>query len=80
MLFRSIERFVNKSIRDAEVLLSVFLRLVIYMQVKVLKVTIALCVGLAGNVKDVSNSTLDQFASLKSRLVRPHEDAGMHLE
>ena len=73
-LAATVQRLINESICDTEVLLSIFLRLVVQLQVEVFEVLVALRVRLAGNVKDVRDAGLNQLARLESALERSHVD------
>lgn len=73
-LAATVQRLIDESICDTEVLLSIFLRLVVQLQVEVFEVLVALRVRLAGNVKDVRDAGLNQLARLESTLERSHVD------
>lgn len=79
-LAATVQRLVNEAIRDAEVLLDIFLWLVVDVQVKVLEVALTLSVGLACHIEDVGDAGLDQVACFKSGLERSNEDALVDLE
>jgi len=73
-LAATVQRLIDESICDTEVLFSIFLRLVVQLQVEVFEVLVALRVRLAGNVKDVRDAGLNQLARLESALERSHVD------
>ena len=73
-LAATVQRLIDESICDTEVLLSIFLRLVVQLQVEVFEVLVALRVRLAGNVEDVRDAGLNQLARLESALERSHVD------
>lgn len=75
-----VQGLVDEPVRDAEVLLNVLLWFVVDLQVEVLEVPLALCVGLACHVQDVRHAALDQLARLKRRLERSNVDARVDLE
>ena len=79
-LASTVQCFFNESICETEVLLCVFLRLIVDLQVQVLEVALALRVGLAAHVEDVCASDIDELTGLESPLEWTHVDASIDLE
>lgn len=73
-LASAVQRLVDESICDAEVLLGIFLRLVVQLQVEIFEVAVALRVRLAGDVQNMRDAGLDQLARLEGALEGAHVD------
>ena len=71
-LAATIQCIVNEPIRDSEVLFRVLTRLIIEMDVKVLKVVFALGVRLASHIQNVCDACVDELARLEGTLERAH--------
>lgn len=74
-LAATVERLVDESISDAEVLLRIFLRFVVQLQIEIFKVAVTLRVRLAGDVEDVCDAGLNQLARLEGALEGAHVHA-----
>lgn len=74
------QALIDEAIRDAEVLLCIFLRLVVDLQVEVFEISVALSVGLARYVKNMRDANLKQLTCLEGGLERSHVNAREHLE
>ena len=79
-LATTVERFIDKSVRYAEVLLGILLRLVVQLQIEIFEVAIALGVCLACHVQNVSDTGFDELASLERTLERSNEDSVVHFK
>lgn len=73
-LASAVQRLVDESICDAEVLLGIFLRLIVQLQVEIFEVAVALRVRLAGDVQNMRDAGLDQLARLEGALEGAHVD------
>ena len=74
-LAATIKRLVDESISDAEVLLRIFLRLIVQLQIEIFEVAVTLRVRLAGDVEDVCDAGLNQLARLEGALEGAHVHA-----
>lgn len=74
-LAATIKRLVDESISDAEVLLRIFLRLVVQLQIEIFEVAVTLRVRFAGYVEDVCDAGLNQLARLEGALEGAHVHA-----
>ena len=74
-LAATVERLVDESISDAEVLLRIFLRLIVQLQIEIFEVAVTLRVRLAGDVEDVRDAGLNQLARLEGALEGAHVHA-----
>ena len=74
-LAATIKRLVDESISDAEVLLRIFLRLIVQLQIEIFEVAVTLRVRLAGDVEDVRDAGLNQLARLEGALEGAHVHA-----
>ena len=79
-LSTTVERFVDKSVRDTEVLLGILLRLIVQLQIKVFEIAITLGVSLACHVQNVSDTCIDEFTSLECTLEGSHVDSSVDFE
>jgi hypothetical protein len=70
-----VKTFVDETVGGTEVFLSVLLRVVVDVNVEVLKELLAGRVRLASHVEHVSNAGINHFLGLEGGLVRSHKDA-----
>ena len=79
-LASAVQCLIDKSIRDPEVLLSIFLWFIIKLQVEIFEVAIALGVSLASDIQNVCHTGLNQLKRLEGALEGAHVNTWVHLE